>query len=223
VIVVAGSRHDPVALDLVRRWPGAALCDADDLTTRGWNWPATSATAERIWVIDGATLPDREVTGVFLRRSGVYADEFPHTHHDDRDYLAAEAHAFLVFVLATTGATVVNPDVDGALGAEALRPERWMPVAARVGLAVAPLRIASAERQLQRDAATIIEVVGGEPLPAPNASLTDAAVAVTSALGLVWAVAAFDDRGRLSALSTTRPPSTDAAGRLGRLLAGRAT
>jgi hypothetical protein len=223
VIAVAGSRHDAVAQELVRRWPAAALCDVDDLITRGWRWPASSGTAERTWVIDGATIPDREVTGVFLRRSTVYPDEFPRTHRDDRTYLAAEVHAFLVFVLATTGAMVVNPVRDAAFGADALGPERWMPIASRLGVAVAPLRITSAARPRPSHPTTIIEVVGSEPLAASPITLADAAVAVTRALGLTWAVAAFNDEGRLSAISITSPPSTEAASRLGQLLAGRAS
>jgi hypothetical protein len=222
VIAVAGSRHDAVAQELVRRWPDAALCGAEDLTTRGWRWPSSSGS-ERTWVIDDATVPDREVTGVFVRRSAVYPDEFPRTHRDDRTYLAAEAHAFLVFVLATTGAMVVNPVSDATFGADALRPERWMPVASRLGVTVNPLRIASRGRPRPFDPATIVEVVGREPLAAPPVPLADAAVAVTGALGLTWGVAAFDDEGRLGALSITRPPSTDAACRLGQLLVKRAS
>ena len=60
--------------------------------------------------------------GVFVRRSAVYPEEFPSTHPDDRGYLAAEAHAFLVFVLADDArAAVANPVADGALGDDALR------------------------------------------------------------------------------------------------------
>ena len=42
-------------------------------------------------------------------------------HADDRAYLAAETHAFLVFVLGDDGAVVANPVGDGALGDEAVR------------------------------------------------------------------------------------------------------
>jgi hypothetical protein len=223
VIAVAGSRHDAVAEELVRRWPGAALCGAEDLTTHGWRWPTSSSIGERKWVIDGATVPDHEVTGVFVRRSTVYPDEFPRTHPDDRTYLAAESHAFLVFVLATTGATVVNPVRDATFGADALRPEEWMAVASRLGVVVAPLRITSGGWPRPFDSTTIVEVVGREPLAEQPVKLADAAVAVTGALGLTWAVAAFDDKDRLGALSITRPPSTDAACRLGQLLLRRAS
>jgi hypothetical protein len=223
VIVVAGSRHDPVAQDLVRRWPAAALCGAEDLVRPGWRWPGTTAGGRRTWVIDGTALPDSEVTGVFIRRSAVYPDELTGTHPDDRAYLAAEVHAFLVFVLATTGARVVNPARDGTLGTDAMRPERWIGVASRLGVPVARLRLTSATPPPPADATTIVEVVGGDSMAAPLGPLGEAAVAVTGALGLTWAVAAFDGSGRLSGLSTIRAPSAGAARRLGRLLGARTT
>ena len=131
VIVVAGSRHDPVATDLAEQWPDAALCSAEDLTASGWIWPSRPGDGPATWVVDGAVVPDSQVTGVFVRRATVYAEELTATHPDDRAYLAAEAHAFLVYVLHRTAATVVNPvDDGGAFGESALRPEHWMAVAA---------------------------------------------------------------------------------------------
>ena len=86
------------------------------------------------WVIDGATVPDADVTGVLVRRTYVYPEELVTTHRDDREYLAAEATAFLIFVLSRTGAVVINEVGDGALGDDAIRPERWMRVAAGMGM-----------------------------------------------------------------------------------------
>jgi hypothetical protein len=228
VIVVAGSRHDPVAAELVRRWPAAALCDADDLMAPGWRWQARASPGPdaRRWVVGGEVVPDAEVTGVFLRRAAVHADELAGTHPDDRAYLAAEALAFLVFVLATTGAVVVNPVSEGTLGVDALRPERWMHVAAELGVAVAPLRLStkapSAGSRPGPGARpeSLVEVVAGEASPA--GTFADAAAAVADSLGLRWAVAGFDGAGRLSTLTTTPAPSPEAAARLGVLLAGPA-
>ena len=117
-----------------RRWPEAALCAAEDLTASGWLWSSADGEGGRDRLGRRRRgRADTEVTGVFVRRSTVYPDELTGTHPDDRAYLAAEAHAFLVYVLATTRAVVVNPVSDGTLGVDALRPEQWMRVAAALG------------------------------------------------------------------------------------------
>jgi hypothetical protein len=113
VVVVVGSRHDPVATELAGSWK-AQLCGADDLVAPGWSWPA--AGGPRTWLIEGVQVDDRDVSGVFVRRGTVYADELTAIHPDDRAYVAAEAHAFLSLVLASTSARVCNPVVDGAFG-----------------------------------------------------------------------------------------------------------
>ncbi len=165
MIVVLASRHDEVAADLVARWPAAALCSAEDLIQRGWAWPATAKGSAATWVIGGKIVPDEHVTGVFVRRSTVYAEELTRTHPDDRAYLAAETHAFLAYVLSSTAARVVNPvDEGGAYGEAALRPERWMQAAVEAGVALAPLRVRSSGRQHAPVRATSFEVVGEQVL-----------------------------------------------------------
>jgi hypothetical protein len=225
VIVVVGSRHDPVAAELVRRWPGAALCNAQDLMASGWRWSSAEGEGarDRRWVVAGEIVLDAEVTGVFLRRSAVYPDELTETHFDDRAYLAAEALAFLVYVLGTTSALVVNPVSEGTLGVDALRPERWMRVAADLGVAVAPLRLSSTSSVPgpPTQSESLIEVVAGEALP--SGRLDDTAVVVADALGLRWAIASFDSDDRLCALTVTPAPSPQATDRLGTLLARRAS
>ena len=121
-----------MAVALVESWPAAALCSAEDLTRPGWVWRSPPSGGAR-WVVDGRLIADDDVTGVFVRRSTVYPEELLSTHADDRAYLAAEAHAFLVFVLATTRALVANPVGDGSLGEESVRAERWIAAADESG------------------------------------------------------------------------------------------
>lgn len=219
MIVVVGSRHDPVATDLVGRWAGAALCSAEDLISPGWVWPSIPGPRQCTWVVGGAAVADAEVSGVFVRRASVYADELTGTHPDDRAYLAAEAHAFLVHVLHRTGATVVNPvDGGGAFGEAALRPEQWMSLAASLGLPVTPLRVRSDRRPRPPDATQMIEVVGGAVVGASPTYVAEAAVAVCNAVGLRWAVVAFDRSERLVAVTTIRRPSDHAADHLAAML-----
>jgi hypothetical protein len=221
MIVVIGSRHDPVAAALVDAWPDAALCSAEDLTRPGWVWRPGSPVSPR-WVIDGAVVDDEEVTGVFVRRSTVYPEEFLSTHPDDRGYLAAEAHAFLVFVLSETRAAVANPVGDGALGDEAIRPERWIRAADEAGLPVVPLRLTSGPRRPRRLHPIVVEVVGGEALGDAPARSKVAALHVARQLGLLWATLVFDGRHRLLAVTSASPPSDAATHALGHLLAAPA-
>ena len=135
MIVVVGSRHDAVATDLVRSWPQAALCSAEDLVSPGWVWRHTQHEA-RTWIVDSKAVRDQDVTGVFIRRSAVYAEELMTDASRHRTFLAAEAQPFSPSSFATTSALVVNPVIDGAFGEEALRPERWTEVASQVGMSV---------------------------------------------------------------------------------------
>lgn len=227
MIVVVGSRHDPVAVALARSWPSAALCAAEDLVRPGWRWRSATLTTRQDggrWVVDGEIVNDADVTGVFVRRSGVYPEEFPSTHPDDRAYLAAESHAFLVFLLSATRATVANPVVDGALGEEAIRAERWLAAAAQAKTEVVPLRVT--DDGVPRRAAEhfVVEVVGDEAFGLASTGVKMAARRIVRRLGLAWATVLFDRRQRLLAVTAARPPGEQAIAALGRLLAepGRA-
>ena len=218
MIVVIGSRHDSVAAALIDAWPDAALCSAEDLTQPGWVWRPDSPLSPR-WVINSEVVDDKDITGVFVRRSAVYPEEFLSTHPDDRSYLAAEAHAFLIFVLAATRAVVVNPVADGALGEEAIRPERWIPAAGEAGLSVSPLRLTSRRRRPRQLHPIVVEVVGDEAFGSAPVRSTAAALRMARQLDLLWATVVFDGRHRLLTITSARPPGTEAVGALGRLLA----
>ncbi len=220
MIVVVGSRHDPVARGLVEALPAATLCGADDLTRPGWVWPLESPE-DACWVVDGRVVPDREVTGVLVRRNYVYPQELLGTHPDDRDYLAAEATAFLVFVLSRTGARVVNPVGDGALGDDVVRPDRWMPVAAAAGIPVRPLRMRAGGRLTPPPRTTTAEVAAGEVFGDATPARRRAAQALAASLGLPYVVFVFDGQRRLVTLSTTMAPSDGGIAALAGFLGGR--
>jgi len=218
VIVVVGSRHDRVARSLVEALPAAALCGAEDLTRPGWVWPIASPEPAR-WVVDGRMVDDREVTGVLVRRTHIYPEELLSTHRDDRAYLAAESTAFLTFVLSRTGARVVNPVAAGALGDEAIRPERWMPLAVAAGLTPAPLRLRPAVTPRPSPKPTTVEVVAGTAFGVAPPRLRAGAVGLAAALGIAYAAFAFDGRGRLVTVSSAHPPGRAARRALASLLA----
>jgi len=214
MIVVLGSRHDPIASSLVDEWSDASLCSAEDITTAGWAWSPTGAV-DPVWVVDGSTVADRDVDGVFLCRRAFYAEEFPTTNPDDRAYLAAESHAFMADVLTSTGAAVVQPVGDGTFGDELLRPDRWIAVAHSIGLPVAPMRLGSRVEPYDASSLRPVEVVGDEvvenvvlgEVPAETrARLVDLA----SGLGVGWLTVALDESDRVHSLTSSAAPSHEA-------------
>lgn len=223
MIVVVGSRHDRVAGHLVGSLPRAALCSAEDLLAPGWVWPSHDATG-RTWVVEGRCVADREVSGVFVRRAAVYPDELLHVQPEDRAYLAAECHAFAIYVLATTGATVLNGvgegPGDGAIGDEAVRPEQWMPAAVANGLTLAPLRLTSDPHRRRRLTTSVVEVVGDETFGVAGDACHRGAARLAGALGMRWAACVFDGRSRLAAVTTAAAPSEAAIGALAGVLGG---
>ena len=220
MIVVVGSRHDSVARSMVRALPRAALCAAEDLTCPGWVWSLASPEHSR-WVVDRTVIDDREVTGVFVRRSCVYPEELVSTHPDDREFLAAESTAFLVFVLSRTAARVVNPVIDGLLGDDAIRPEQWIPKAAELGLTLAPLRFKRGGTLCPLARTTTAVVVGVDVFGDAPPQLRAAATELAAALGVVYAAFVFDGERRLVAVSASRPPSAPALAALGSILSTR--
>ena len=221
MIVVVGSQHDAVARELVVVWREAALCSASDIATTGWCWSPTGAVDAR-WVIDGKVVADKTITGVFVRRAAFYPEEFTDTHPDDRAYLAAEAHAFLADVLASTSAIVSMPAGDGTFGDELLSPDRWMRAAIDCGLAVAPVRARSKPGAgARRRALRRVEIVGGVAIGTESARKLRAIGDLANALGVRWATAILDGRNRLVTLTSAAVPSTAARAALGRLLAQR--
>jgi hypothetical protein len=220
VIVVVGSRHDSAATSMVAALPGAALCGADDLTRPGWVWELDSPEASR-WVVAGDVVDDRDVTGVFVRRTYVYPEELVTTHPEDREYLAAEATAFLIFVLSRTGARVVNPVGDGGLGNDVVRPERWMRAAVEAGVKVAALRLHPDVKVRPPAKTTTAEVVSGDAFGDAPPRLRSASIRLAATLGLLYARFVFDGAGRLVAISPAAPPSQAGTAALGPLLGRR--
>ena len=218
MIIVVGSRHDRDARDLVTCWPEARLLSAEDLTSAGWEWAV--GDGPRIWVVDGEQIDDPHVSGVFVRRSTVHPEELVHLHRDDRSYLAAECHAFLIAVLGTTRAKVVNPVGEGAMGDEALRPERWMPAAVDVGLTPRSIAMSDATHPVPPTPAHIVEVAGDQPFGSGPGEIRTGSVELIATLDMTWGCCAFDEQRQLIGVTTSFPPSPDARAELGRLLAG---
>lgn len=170
------------------------------------------------WVIDGTVVADAQITGVFLRRSAFYPEEFQATHPADRAYLAAECQAFLVALLDSSAAVIANPVNGGAFGEDALRPERWMAAAQSLDLPVAPLRVQATQR-MPPPLTSRVDVVGDE-VHGISRSLRPRLVQLVRALQLPWATLLLDERERLVGVTGALAPSDVAATALAALLQG---
>ncbi len=219
---MVGSRHDTVATELVTRWPQSALCSAENLVSPGWVWRNTDPGA-RIWVAGGNLVPDADVTGVFLRRSSVYAEELMMVHPADRAFAAAEAHAFLTYILATTQAAVANPVIDGAFGEETVRPERLAAAASGLAIGVSSVRIASGTPRQGVSAAHMTEVVGEKTFGDAPLQVKRRSLRLAEALSMPWGIFYFDAKRQLMTATTAARPSDAAAAALGQLLGSRPT
>jgi hypothetical protein len=116
---------------------------------------------------------------------------------------------------------VINPVEDGALGDDVIRPERWMRVAAALGITVAPLRLTPRQTAPRLTRTTTVEVVGHEIFGEASPPRRQAAARLAEGLGLLYATFVFDGRGRLVTMSSVKPPSGPAVVALGRLLSLR--
>lgn len=140
MIAVLASRHDLDAARLLARSGGcAALLGAEDLTHTGWCWRLDQDRGSA--VVSGQTRDMREIEAVLVRRPTVVAAELPWILAEDRDYVAAELHAFLtgwLTALAARGCRVVNRPTPEFLSGPSWRREQWLTLAGRIGLPVAP-------------------------------------------------------------------------------------
>ncbi len=219
MIIVLGSRHDPAAVGLVEAWHGAALCSAEDLGRPGWRL-RSGCTKDLRWVVDGRVVPDRDITGVCVRRTTVYPEELSAVHAADRAYAAAECTALLVALLAATRARVVNPVREGALADAALRPERWLQMAGRLGIPVRPVRASSHSPGRRSRVGHVVTVLREHVWGSPSDELSKAARELVKTAGMVYGRVAFDERKRFVGTALQPRPTDDACAELGRYLAG---
>lgn len=203
MIVLVGSRRDPVTQRLLERWPGrAALLEPVDLSTSGWRDELGAAAADRRAVVGGRVVAVDSVAGVVTRRPAVLPAELTHIVPSDRTYVAAEMTAFLRAWLASLPCAVVNPPSAVALAGPGWRRERWLYEARALGLpALAAVRSTDREREPRPCPTVRVTVVGdryfGDAELAERARLLADAAGVT-ALTLDFA-RDLDDRQLLGA------------------------
>jgi hypothetical protein len=135
VILVLASELDQVAREAVATWPGgqAMLLTPADFLSKGWR---TYVGGVRDWTIvaNGRALPANRVSGVITLLTHIPESELFDIEPNDRRYVAAEANAFALFVLAQLPCPVVNRPSPGCLCGPNWRPEQWAQACFKSGI-----------------------------------------------------------------------------------------
>jgi hypothetical protein len=140
MIVVFAQEHDENARNLVRRWRdrGARLMVPADLSRAGWSCVSQNPGRSHC-VIDGTVHDSSEIEGVLVRLPAVFAADLPHIAVSNRNYVASEMTAFLVYWLNSLCAPVLNRPTPRSLCGPGWYPEHWTYYAAKAGMRVKPI------------------------------------------------------------------------------------
>jgi hypothetical protein len=135
-VIVAG-RHDHAAKTLLARWTDkkAGLLTCDDLSVAGWRHYLAHDRVSTA-VIGGTVVNVNEIEGVVSRLPYVPEDELTMISSPDRSFVASEMHAFLVSWLSSLECPVLNPPTPACLNGPNWRQEKWLHVAAKLGIPV---------------------------------------------------------------------------------------
>jgi hypothetical protein len=141
VILVLASRADAVAAEFARFAAGAganvALVAPDDLCRPGWRLHVGRAGDGRA-VVNGEPTPVSALTGVLCRLAAVRPFELLDIAPEEREYVAAEATAFLLAWLDALPCRVVNAPGPLCLCGPGWRREQWLYATRRLGIPAVP-------------------------------------------------------------------------------------
>lgn len=141
MLVVLASRADTSARALCERAPPGTVrvLAWRDLSTPGWRYYGDPADGADTAVVGGDSIPTAAISGVVTRCPSVPPYELGHIVPSDRAYVAAEMTATLLAWLSRLRCPVINPATGMSLCGPRWHPERWVLLAASIGLPVVPL------------------------------------------------------------------------------------
>jgi hypothetical protein len=153
VILILASQLDSVARAFADEYlPGRArVVTPADLSTPHWRY-GTWKNAENQAVASGQVISQEEVTAVLTLLPGMAPAELAHIVSEDREYVAAEMHAFLFFWLNELTCPLLNRPQHGTLTGPAWSIERWRWAAHVAGL--------SSQQRSNHEGNTIVSVIG---------------------------------------------------------------
>lgn len=135
MVLVVASRVDEEARALVDEFPRghAALLTPRDLSAPGWDVRSASPRLS-IATASGERIRADSISGVVTMLPCIFAPELVHIVEADREYVAAEMTAFLLFWLSTLTCPVLNRPTPGCLSGPNWRLEQWCLAATRIGV-----------------------------------------------------------------------------------------
>lgn len=146
-LIIIANCWDAVAHTLVERWAvyGACLLTPDDLSVIGWRYYPGDIQASRAMVA-GCPLDARDIGAVITRLPWVSEHDLGHIVPADRAYVAAEMNAFLLSWLIELPCPVLNRPTPTCLSGPYWRQEKWVHIAAQLGIPVTLVHRQSALR-----------------------------------------------------------------------------
>ena len=192
MIVVLASHRDCLARAFAAGLAAdATLLTCADLSVKGWCYEPGGQAGTL--VADGKRVPAAEVDGVLTRLPAVFANELTAIAREDRSYVAAEMTAFLAAWLTELSCPVFNRPAPLCLMGPYLRPEKWVHLAAGLGIPVtqavrsvpevSPNGPGLAVHQTT-GASIVVNVVGRRCVGDAPAAAGAAAVAIAEAAGV---------------------------------------
>jgi len=135
MLLVVAHKWDPRGAALRQAWPGAGLVTPVDLSQRGWSFdPAAPGRGQA--VVEGRRVRAGDIRGICVLLPAVTESDLAHIVPADRSYVAAEMTAFLCAWLTGLPCPTANPPSPVGLCGPNWRTERWICIAARLGLPV---------------------------------------------------------------------------------------
>ena len=169
MLVVLARNANEAALEFRRRNEAfdIAILTPDDLAAPGW-CVHTSDFRRSTAVVNGRTVSVCDITAVVTLLPSIGEADVPHVHRADRQYVAAEMHAFLLYWLSamtTLHVPVFNPPCSPSLSSPAWDQLRVARQAASIGIPIQPVYLsttdcANALSQTVPPNATAVTVVG---------------------------------------------------------------
>ncbi|MDQ0562212.1 hypothetical protein QO004_004017 [Rhizobium mesoamericanum] len=140
MILVLASELDAAARDAVRDWPDglARLMTPADLSIAGWFVP-TDRVRDAILVASGRPVPAPMIGGIVNLLPVIGEHELFDVEPEARSYVAAEASAFLLYLLTMMPCRIVNRPTSECLNGPNWRPEQWSRACSMVGIPTAPI------------------------------------------------------------------------------------
>lgn len=169
-MLILASRWDVTARPLSEAWQAwNAQVLTPEMIGAGRMRFRQNGTVHSRFHLGGMEVTDVAIAAVLTRLPCVSASEFPAIHPEERSYVAAETHAFLVAWLYSLRCPVVNRPRGVSLAGPSWRPQQWTSAAAAAGLKV--------QRNSRKTGATASHA------PGPGSAVSETATVVTMVAG----------------------------------------